>query len=139
MAIIKYLLHRLSPKPGTIFLIDAAGAFFSLICLILLWFLPFDTGLSGPTMVILIIFAAVLGFADLIYYRSNRSCARLCLKAAILGNLAYIGVTFCFVLCQYNVLHPAVASYFGAEILVVGLLVYIEWKMLQAKNLPWSQ
>lgn len=133
---IKSTINYFSAKPGTLFLIDSAGA--ALTTFFLFFVLRNYYDYFGMPVNILI-YLSVIG---LVYCAYSISCYFLIkdgwrpfLRIIAIGNFFYCILTLTLLCIYYKDLTPLGLTYFLAEILLIVLLVYIELKVSNNERL----
>jgi len=127
------LLRRLAHKPRVLLLADGLGALVSAASLgILLPSLPALFNMPVRVLYALAGVAVVLAMVSLTgYARQVKSIGRY-LKIVAAANLAYCLLTIGLVVVWYSQLLVADFVYFGLELAVIGVLVYVELRVARA-------
>jgi hypothetical protein len=127
------LIQTLAQKPRTAFLLDGAGALLTAVLPLVIVYL-FGNVLGMPLQVLYLL----SGIASLFALYSF-SCAyinparwRPYLRFISIANLAYCCLTLGLMWQHRAALFMLGVAYFGAEILVVLLVVYVERKIINA-------
>lgn len=121
--------NTLLNHPRKIFLIDGTGACLSaLFLLLLLW--SNLSGMPERELFFLACTAGVFAVYSFCYYLFVRDKWRRYLKNIILANVLYCLVTIGLVVYYYEMLTPIGIAYFLGEVVVIGVLVRFEAKVL---------
>lgn len=125
------ITQQFMQKPGSLFLIDGAGA---LLTTVLLWTVvkPFHHYFGMPQTVVmaLSVIAMVMGLYSFTCFRFVKQQWPLFLKIISLANLAYCCLTTILILYHFKSIQLPGIIYFTAEILVICALVWLELHIL---------
>lgn len=120
-------MDNLTSNPKRLFLIDSLGAFLTAFLLgVILTRYEAYFGMPGKVLYPLSILACVFGLYSMGCYFWVRSHWRPFLKAIALANLTYCLLTTGLVVSFYQSLTILGILYFSGEMIVVGVLIYIE-------------
>lgn len=123
--------EKLTQKVHNIFLLDAIGAFSSILWLALLY--SFDEYFGMPQNVLLkfIYIASFLFLYSTTIFIFKPSFWKLCLKVVIFLNLSYSLLTIIEIYINRNLIKPFGYLYFLIEILIIIFLVIYELKFIK--------
>ncbi len=120
-------MDNLTSNPKRLFLLDSIGAFLTAFLLgVILTRFEAYFGMPGKVLYPLSILACVFGLYSMGCYVWVRSHWRPFLKAIALANLGYCLLTIGLVVSLYPSLTILGILYFSGELIVVGVLIYIE-------------
>lgn len=126
----RLFVEQLASNPRKLFLFDFSGAFLTafLTGVILVMFRDFF-GMPKRVLIILSLTALLFAVYSLgCYFFSGRHW-RICLQIIAFANLLYCCATAGLVIFFYSSLSIFGVLYFVGEILLVGILVSIEWRV----------
>jgi hypothetical protein len=125
------LADRLRQQPRLVLLVDGIGAIASASFLgVILPALEGWIGMPRRVLLILALIALAYGAGSIAWYYLQHSQWRRWLRAIILLNLAYCGLTAALVVWFWSRLTVAGVAYFLIEIIVIGALVALERHVL---------
>ncbi len=129
----KTLLNKLAKNPKKIFLIDALGALFTCVLLIVIQTkLKFYFGMPVKTLTILSIIAfALFWYSTACFTLFQKINWKQHLKRIARANLIYCGLTFVLLVYNYKIITPLDWIYFFGEIIIISFLVSIELRMVK--------
>ena len=128
---VQRLVDRLRREPRRVFLIDGIGATVSAFSLgVVLTALKEYVGMPRPVLVFLALVALVYAAFSIRCYYQLRNEWRRCLRIISSANVAYTGVTAGLVVAFWAGLTFLGVTYFLLEILVIGVLVVVERRLL---------
>jgi len=132
---IKRIIKALTLKPRSVFLVDGVGAVLTafLLITVLKTFNEYF-GMPRETLTILSILALILAIYSFSCFAFSDNNSQKLLKPIIVANLIYCILTLGLVIYFYNKLTILGLTYFGGEILIIGGLVHIELKTLEASR-----
>ena len=122
--IISYFIN----KPKAIFLVDSIGAFLSAFCLLIIsrFFSDFF-GINPSTLQLLTILPIVFcNYSACCYLLIKRSYKPFILIIAI-ANFLYCLITMVLIFTHYSELTILGLSYFILELMIIGIIVYLEF------------
>ncbi len=123
----KFILSKYNSSK--IFLLDASGAFLSIILLFILYIFDEYFGMPKNILVIFIVIASILFFYSAIIYLINPLRWAIYLKIIALLNIGYCIFTFYHVFQYFDALTLCGQLYFVGEILLMILLSIHEFKI----------
>jgi hypothetical protein len=121
-----------------LFLLDASGA---LISCLLIGFLQIPHaevfGIPPPAFRILLILAiSLMLFSSFCFFFLNTAQLKLFLRKLAWMNTTYLFITMCFIIQYSQQIRIAGWIYYGLEILVMSLLIFIEYRLSKTKSIP---
>ena len=124
------LLQRLTTNPKDFFFVDGIGAWLSafLLSMVLANFIPVF-GMPLHILTVLALIAGFFAFYSFGCYFFLKHNWRPFLKGIAIANLLYCCFTIGLVLYHYAKLTFLGVAYFLAEILVISVLIFIEFKL----------
>ncbi len=130
------LVNGFRVRPRKLFLIDGAGALFTAAMNILL--IRFEEYIGMPIGMLYYLLAAAITFAFISFacYSTNPANPSLPLKIIAIANTLYCLTTLLLVFVFYERLSIIGLIYFSAEIVVIALLIWVEWKTSNAIRNP---
>jgi len=128
--IIKNLVNHLSEKPRTIFLIDSLGAILTAFSLFLIkWYFNPYFGIPNTALTYLSIIASIFCIYSISCFLLLKGHWALFIRIISFANLFY-SFLILGLLIKYDTLLTTVATlYFLIEIVIIGILSYLELKM----------
>ena len=128
-------MDKLTSNPKRLFLIDSLGAFLTAFLLgVILTRYEAYFGMPGKVLYPLSILAFVFCLYSMGCYFWVRSHWRPFLKAIALANLTYCLLTTGLVVSLYQSLTILGILYFSGELIVIGVLTYIELSAVSKKT-----
>lgn len=122
------LVNGFRVRPRKLLLIDGAGALFTAAMNILL--IRFEEYIGMPIGMLYYLLAAAITFAFISFacYSTNPANPSPPLKIIAIANTLYCLTTLLLVFVFYERLSIIGLIYFSAEIVVIALLIWVEWK-----------
>jgi len=132
---IKRIIKALTLKPKSVFLADGIGAVLTafLLITVLKTFNEYF-GMPRETLTILSMLALILAIYSFSCFVFSDNNSQKLLKPIIVANLTYCILTLGLVIYFFNKLTILGLTYFVGEILIIGGLIYIELKTLEASR-----
>ena len=126
-----YLANKINIRPKTLFLIDGFGALFSAFFLgIVLVKFQIFIGIPISALYFLTIFPVIFLVYNLYCFQKKKLNVVFCLKAIAILNSFYCLLSFLVVSYHYNTITKLGLLYFGLEIFVIILLIFIEFSLV---------
>lgn len=130
-SIIKTLLNKISKNPKNIFLIDGLGAFLTAFFLFVI-IAQFEDSFGMPREIC--IYLSLLAILFCVYsftcFLIKTKKWKSFLKIIIVANIFYCLVTLFLCFFFYHSLTLLGLTYFFLEILIIGVLVWLEYRLL---------
>jgi hypothetical protein len=128
-------LTQFTINPKTTFLIDSLGAFLTAsILLSVQWRFQEYFGMPPEILSLLTIIAFTFTIYSFLCFLFLKKKWRIFLKAIVIANLLYCCLTTGLIIYYRSLLTTIGLTYFIAEIVVIGGLVFIEYKTLKPGN-----
>lgn len=130
LSVVNVLIQKLQANPLKIFLIDGFGAVVT-VCFLTLVMTKFESyfGMPGWALCYLSAAGGCCALYSFTCYFFVEPPLKPYIKGIALLNLLYCLLTMVYVACSYQELTALGLGYFIAEIMLIGLLIYIEWQL----------